>query len=138
MALPLVPALGFIGGALFSFLKSYAFRVVVYKTLLTGAILVLLPRVISWFISSSGANLINYFISQVSPDFSSFFQNSYFTEVTGLGAWLGLRLKLDDCISVLLAAYISAFSIRIVKRFMSFITTAGFRYTQISLPGMGG
>ncbi|MGE0084304.1 MAG: hypothetical protein AB7S75_07760 [Desulfococcaceae bacterium] len=137
MALPLLPALGFIGGALLSFLKSYAFRIIIYKTLLTGAILVLLPRVVSWFLSSSGVSLINYFITQVSPDFAMFFQDSFFAEVVGLGAWFGSHLQLDACVSVLLSAYLSAFSIRITKKFMNFITTAGFRYTQIPLPGMG-
>ncbi len=136
MAPLLVPVVSFIGGVIVSFLKSYAFRVIIYKTLLIGAMLVLLPRLVSWFLSTSSRNLIDYFITSVAPGFTTFFQGSIYADLTGVGAWLGGCLCLDQVIVIIITAHTSCLSIRIGKRVFNFLRTFQFKYTQMGLPGM--
>jgi hypothetical protein len=87
----------------------------IIKFVLGSAAIFIVPRVVKYVMFKYGSELIDYAL-QVIGDFTGGTFSAQIIEITGFAAYLFDKLRVVDCFSVLMSAYVAMFFLSFVRR----------------------
>lgn len=112
MPLPIIGAIGVIGGVIAKSLSVEVIKFIATRALLYGLFTLVLPIVIYNVLIRIYREGMEYIAGQT----GTIETTGYIIELTGMAGWIADRINLIQCMSLVLSAYAIRFLISFIKR----------------------